>query len=91
MVAPKLKYVCIYILAGVPKFHHCRSDCSFAFGFCVSSCAKDITLLWRDEAIKEAYNERHKYWLLDAAAYYFDNVGRCATKTEKQRGRNMEH
>lgn len=41
---------------------------------------KDITLLWRDEAIKEAYNERHKYWLLDAAAYYFDNVGRFASE-----------
>lgn len=37
---------------------------------------QDISLLWEDEGVQAAYGERHRYWLLDAAAYYFDNVER---------------
>lgn len=37
---------------------------------------QDITMLWRDEGVQAAYGERHRYWLLDAASYYFDNVER---------------
>lgn len=48
--------------------------------FTVTGCRRgqDIIFLWKHEAIQAAYAQRHKYWLLDAAAYYFDNVARCA-------------
>ncbi|CAN0483454.1 unnamed protein product, partial [Laminaria digitata] len=36
----------------------------------------DIILLWKDKVVQAAYNERHRYWLLDAASYYFENVAR---------------
>lgn len=39
---------------------------------------QDVVLLWHDGGVRAAYGERHRYWLLDAAAYYFDNVERYA-------------
>eukprot|EP00903_Cladosiphon_okamuranus_P006031 g5949.t1 len=42
---------------------------------------QDITLLWENEGIQAAYGERHRYWLLDAAAYYFNNVKRFASES----------
>ena len=41
---------------------------------------QDIMYLWQHPAIRVAYAQRHRYWLLDAAAYYFDNVARCAER-----------
>lgn len=40
--------------------------------------AQDIALLWQDRNIRAAYDQRHQYWLLDAAAYYFENIHRSA-------------
>ncbi|CAM9700856.1 unnamed protein product, partial [Ectocarpus fasciculatus] len=37
---------------------------------------QDVVLLWHDGGVRAAYGQRHRYWLLDAAAYYFDNVER---------------
>lgn len=37
---------------------------------------QDIALLWKDKGVQATYNERNRYWLLDAASYYFDNVAR---------------
>ncbi|CAM9315474.1 unnamed protein product [Pylaiella littoralis] len=42
---------------------------------------QDITMLWRDDGVQAAYGERHRYWLLDAASYYFDNVERFASES----------
>ncbi|CAM9369418.1 unnamed protein product [Hapterophycus canaliculatus] len=42
---------------------------------------QDVTLLWQDGGVQQAYGERHRYWLLDAAPYYFDNVERFASPT----------
>lgn len=38
--------------------------------------AQDISLLWEDEGVQVAYGERHRYWLLNAAVFYFNNVQR---------------
>eukprot|EP00158_Paraphelidium_tribonemae_P010404 Partr_v1_DN6847_c0_g1_i1_m27339 putative Guanine nucleotide binding protein (G protein) alpha len=40
--------------------------------------ADDITQLWSDTGVKACYEKRDLYWLLDAAAYYFDEVQRIA-------------
>eukprot|EP00904_Undaria_pinnatifida_P004883 jgi/Undpi1/1524/HiC_scaffold_11.g04914.m1 len=42
---------------------------------------QDIVLLWKNEVIQAAYNERHRYWLLDAASYYFENVTRFGSES----------
>lgn len=53
---------------------------------------QDVVLLWHNGGVRAAYGERHRYWLLDAAAYYFDNVERYAytsagtTSTCRRRG-----
>ncbi|CAM9299227.1 unnamed protein product [Phaeothamnion confervicola] len=40
--------------------------------------ADDIALLWADPDVQKGYAERHKYWLLDSATYYFVEVHRFA-------------
>ncbi|CAM9342168.1 unnamed protein product [Phaeothamnion confervicola] len=40
--------------------------------------AADIHELWKDAGVKEALEQREKYWLLDAADYYFNEVLRLA-------------
>ncbi|CAM9353694.1 unnamed protein product [Chrysoparadoxa australica] len=50
-----------------------EEDCEFSYAI-----ADDILVLWEDEGVKEIYNARGSYWLLDGAAYYFDNVSRMA-------------
>ncbi|CAM9684978.1 unnamed protein product [Choristocarpus tenellus] len=42
------------------------------------SIAKDIAALWRDRGVQKAYSQRSRYWILDAAAYYFKHVERFA-------------
>lgn len=37
---------------------------------------QDILQLWQDDSVQLVYSQRHSYWLLDAAAYYFNNVER---------------
>ena len=36
--------------------------------------ADDITALWADPTIRACYDKRDLYWLLDAAAYYFNEA-----------------
>jgi len=36
--------------------------------------AKNIASLWKDSGVQASYEKRHNYWLLDAAAYYFNEV-----------------
>ncbi|CAM9169366.1 unnamed protein product [Choristocarpus tenellus] len=40
--------------------------------------ANYIATLWADPGVREAYGKRNKFWLLDAASYYFDEVLRLA-------------
>ncbi|KAG5190743.1 GPA4, alpha subunit of a heterotrimeric G protein [Tribonema minus] len=40
--------------------------------------ADDITALWNDGGVKACYEKRDLYWLLDAAAYYFNEVQRIS-------------
>ncbi|CAB1118792.1 unnamed protein product [Ectocarpus sp. CCAP 1310/34] len=42
---------------------------------------QDVVLLWHNGGVRAAYGERHRYWLLDAAAYYFDNVERFGSES----------
>ncbi|CAM9978274.1 unnamed protein product, partial [Ectocarpus sp. 13 AM-2016] len=42
---------------------------------------QDVVLLWHNAGVRAAYGERHRYWLLDAAAYYFDNVERFGSES----------
>jgi GTPase SAR1 family protein len=40
--------------------------------------AQDISLLWNDAGVKATYDQRDKFWLLDASQYYFEEVLRLA-------------
>ncbi|CAN0024488.1 unnamed protein product [Discosporangium mesarthrocarpum] len=42
--------------------------------------AKDIAGLWKDKGVQLAYGQRHRFWILDAAAYYFKHVERFASE-----------
>eukprot|EP01029_Cantina_marsupialis_P031596 TRINITY_DN9150_c0_g1_i1.p1 TRINITY_DN9150_c0_g1~~TRINITY_DN9150_c0_g1_i1.p1 ORF type:complete len:376 (-),score=93.47 TRINITY_DN9150_c0_g1_i1:393-1520(-) len=44
----------------------------------IGSC---IQLLWNDEGILEAYDQRFKFNLIDSAKYYFDNIRRIMNFT----------
>jgi GTPase SAR1 family protein len=37
-----------------------------------------VNLLWEDAGVQKCYAERSKYWLLDAAPYYFKHASRFA-------------
>lgn len=39
-----------------------------------------ITKLWHDPGIKQVYDRRSEYWLMDATPYYLDEVQRLAQK-----------
>lgn len=38
--------------------------------------ADAITQLWKSDPIRRTYEHKSEFWILDAAEYYFDNVGR---------------
>jgi GTPase SAR1 family protein len=53
-----------------------RDDATSDASFFTQLLADDISALWADAGVLKAYDQREKYWLLDGAAYYFDNCQR---------------
>ena len=43
--------------------------------------AKNVEILWKEDAMKEIFENRAKLKLDDSSAYFFDEVGRIATRS----------
>jgi len=56
------------------RLYHLPEDAVFT-----PEIADDIAALWADRGVKYCYERRDLYWLLDGAAYYFDEVERLAS------------
>ncbi|CAM9183788.1 unnamed protein product [Chrysoparadoxa australica] len=62
----------------VAAAHRIRSVAEMDKEVLTEQIAQDVRRLWATEQVQAAYAKRDKFWILDAAAYYFEHCERFA-------------
>jgi len=57
-----------------------RSSLSFMGESIDPQNSKDVTFLWTQDCVQEAYTMRGEFWILDSADYYFDKMQHFTSK-----------